>query len=59
MDDLPLGEAVVGDGVLLIQPREGGLLLYAIEMGEANLLGRFDQVADAWSALDAFDLARG
>jgi hypothetical protein len=56
VDTLALRGALVGDGVVLTEPSEGGLVLYAVDAGRAELMGSFDHASDAWSAVDALDV---
>lgn len=58
LDDLELRHAIVGEGVVLDETEDGGFILYAVDAGCVDAVGRFDQAADAWRAVDALDDAR-
>jgi hypothetical protein len=51
--------AVFGDGLVLIPGERGGVSLYGVAGSGAQSLGIFDDVRDAWAALDALDAADG
>jgi hypothetical protein len=47
--------AVCGDGLMLIPGERGSVSLYDMAGSEAEPLGTFADVSDAWAALDALD----
>jgi len=55
LDDLPLRDAVISDGLVLVPGRHLEVALYALDHGYVRCLGTFDDPAHAWASLDALD----
>jgi hypothetical protein len=58
LDDLDLRNAILGEGVVLEEAPGDGFVLYAVDAGCVNEIGRFGAAAEAWRAVDALDDAR-
>jgi hypothetical protein len=46
---------VVGSDLILANTRDGEIALYALQDGGMSAVGTFENVADAWQALDELD----
>jgi len=55
VDDLRLLDAVVGDGIVLNDLRDGAMVLHTVHAGRATRIGRFQAAGDALRALDHLD----
>jgi hypothetical protein len=56
-DTLNIRGAVLSDGLMLGQDKNGRIVLHTLMGGQARRLGTFDNAADAWRELDRLDLA--
>lgn len=55
LDSLSLREAIISDGIVLEESDE--LVLHELADCRAHELGRFENAARAWEAIDAIDTA--
>jgi hypothetical protein len=55
LDDLELHDAILGDGVVLQRTPGRGFVLYTVDAGYVDEVGRFGSTAEAWRAVDALD----
>jgi hypothetical protein len=56
LDELNVAEAVLGDGLVLVEDHAADQLeIHRIDSGRAIVLGVFEDAADAWRALDELD----
>jgi hypothetical protein len=55
LDPLGLPSAVVGPDLVLSQDDHQRIVLHAVDSFRSHLLGSFDDVVEAWRALDQLD----
>jgi hypothetical protein len=55
LDTLALRDAVLGDEIVLEEPREHEFVIHEVVACRARELGRFVGAASAWSAIDQLD----
>ena len=55
LDTLALRDAVLGDEVVLEEPRQHEFVIHEVVACRAHELGRFVGAASAWSAMDQLD----
>lgn len=57
LDSLSLREAIISDGIVLEEGDADELVLHELAGCRAHELGRFENAARAWEAIDAIDTA--
>lgn len=57
VDSMDLRDAVIGDGLMLTKGSDHRLVIHTLDAGRARLLGKFDDAAEAWAALDELEAA--